>query len=73
MAEILPLPIQKTDPPQIFVTTIMNDPGEIHISIAEGSGADTVILRKILTRYEMEQMHLKLTAALYFRLTDDSK
>ena len=57
------------EPERIFVSTIMDDPGRIHISIASGSGKDGNILRKELSLYEMQQMHLKLTAALWFRMT----
>jgi hypothetical protein len=53
---------------RVFVSTIEGDPGSIHISIASGSGVDGKILRKELSLYEMQQMHLKLTAALWFRM-----
>jgi hypothetical protein len=56
------------EPERIFVSTIEGDPGTIHISIASGSGKDGNILRKELSLYEMEQMHVKLTAALWWRM-----
>lgn len=59
------------EPPRVFVSTIEERPDRIHISIAQGSGKDTTILRKELSLYEMRQLHVKLTAALYFRWAKD--
>lgn len=55
----------------IFVSTIEERPDRIHISIAQGSGKDTIILRKELNDYEMKQMFLKITAALIYRMAKE--
>lgn len=57
----------------IIVSTIMDSPGRIHLAFYEGQGADAKTMRKELSLFDMEQMHLKLTAALYYRLMNDDK
>ena len=52
----------------IFLTTIEDDPGRVHIAMFEGHGVDQVSMRKDLTLFEMLDMHQKLTKALWERV-----
>ena len=52
---------------RIFVSTIEDSPGRIHIALFEGHGADQVAMRKELTAAEMQHMHALLTKALWDR------
>ena len=50
-----------------FVFVNGDDPGEITVTLYRGSGVDQVSLEKKLTVRDMERLHLKLTAALWWR------
>lgn len=50
---------------RIFVSTIQDSPGRVHVAIKDGSGVDTRILRKELSPGEMQHMHEVLTKALW--------
>jgi hypothetical protein len=53
--------------PRIFVTTIEDSPGRVHIAMFTGHGEKQKVMRKELSLFEMQEMHEKLTRALWDR------
>lgn len=53
---------------RIFVSTIEDAPGRVHIAMFRGHGADQEAMRKELSLGEMRDMHEKLTKALWDRV-----
>lgn len=49
-------------------SSIEEEPDKITVKLTKGQGAEAVILEKTLSLYEMQQLHVKLTAALWWRM-----
>lgn len=55
---------------RIFLTTIEDAPGRVHVAMFSGHGVDQKAMRKELSLYEMREMHARLSEALWARLDD---